>query len=136
MPDTSSELIRLTQDLLDSIAKCDWGTYARLSDPSLTAFEPEALGGIVEGLPFHRFYFELGESPSPRLDTISSPHVRVMGDVAIVAYTRLVQRLDGAGRPQTTAFEETRVWQKIAGAWKHVHFHRSTPTSPRRNSRT
>jgi hypothetical protein len=24
--------------------------------------------------------------------------------------------------------EETRVWQRQNGRWKHVHFHRSAPT--------
>jgi calcium/calmodulin-dependent protein kinase (CaM kinase) II len=39
-------------------------------------------------------------------------------------YVRLVQKLKD-GRPVTLAFEETRVWEKQEGAWKHVHFHRS-----------
>ena len=30
----------------------------RLCDPHLTAFEPEALGNLVEGLEFHKFYFD------------------------------------------------------------------------------
>jgi len=30
----------------------------KMCDPSVTAFEPEALGNLVEGLDFHRFYFE------------------------------------------------------------------------------
>lgn len=29
-----------------------------MCDPGMTAFEPEALGNLVEGLDFHRFYFE------------------------------------------------------------------------------
>lgn len=29
-----------------------------MCDPAVTAFEPEALGNLVEGLDFHRFYFE------------------------------------------------------------------------------
>src|SRR5207253_8148154 len=46
--------------LLDGIAKGDWATYQELCDPSLTAFEPEAMGQLVEGLEFHQFYFSLG----------------------------------------------------------------------------
>jgi calcium/calmodulin-dependent protein kinase (CaM kinase) II len=34
----------------------------RLCDPHLTAFEPEALGNLVEGLEFHKFYFDNRES--------------------------------------------------------------------------
>jgi calcium/calmodulin-dependent protein kinase (CaM kinase) II len=29
------------------------------------------------------------------------------------------------GEPVTLGFEETRVWQRQSGKWKHVHFHRS-----------
>jgi len=28
--------------------------------------------------------------------------------------------------PVTIASQETRVWQRQDGRWKHVHFHRST----------
>lgn len=31
---------------------------SKMCDPGMTAFEPEALGNLVEGLDFHRFYFE------------------------------------------------------------------------------
>lgn len=31
---------------------------SKMCDPAVTAFEPEALGNLVEGLDFHRFYFE------------------------------------------------------------------------------
>jgi hypothetical protein len=42
MADVQQQLIKLQQDLLDSIANRDWETYAELCDESLTAFEPEA----------------------------------------------------------------------------------------------
>lgn len=122
---TTSELLALSQELLDAIAAADWETYARLCDPSLTCFEPEARGCLVAGMEFHRYYFELGPSPSPRRNTIASPHVRVLGDTAVVSYIRLVQKLDSAGAPVTAATEETRVWQRRPQGWRHVHFHRS-----------
>jgi calcium/calmodulin-dependent protein kinase (CaM kinase) II len=50
-------------------------------------------------------------------------------DAAVVSYIRLQQKLDGNGRPLTISTEETRVWQKVGGKWKNVHFHRS-PTTP------
>jgi calcium/calmodulin-dependent protein kinase (CaM kinase) II len=56
---------------------------------------------------------------------MSQPHVRVMGDSAVICYVRLTQSLDSSGASQTGRVEETRVWQKNGGAWKHVHFHRS-----------
>jgi calcium/calmodulin-dependent protein kinase (CaM kinase) II len=48
--------------------------------------------------------------------------------VALVAYVRLTQTLDEAGKPVTRCSEETRLWQKRGGHWKHVHFHRSLPS--------
>lgn len=119
------ELLQLNQRLLESIARADWATYQALCDPSLTAFEPEAMGQLVQGLEFHRFYFDLGGAQSPHHTTQGSPHVRVMGDVAVVAYVRLNQRLQPDGTPTTIAFQETRVWQRRNGRWWHVHFHRS-----------
>jgi calcium/calmodulin-dependent protein kinase (CaM kinase) II len=60
---------------------------------------------------------------------MSSPHVRLLGaDAAVVSYIRLNQKLNAAGEPVTAHVEETRVWQKIGGSWKHVHFHRSPLT--------
>ncbi len=126
MPQTTEdELLDLTQQLLESIASADWETYQELCDPTLTAFEPEGRGHLVQGLEFHRFYFDLGAGESPRTTTMSSPKVRVMGDVAVVTYVRLVQSLGDSGAPATAHFEETRVWQMQQGKWQHVHFHRS-----------
>ena len=57
---------------------------------------------------------------------MASPHVRLLGsDVAVLSYTRLVQRADAAGTPSLSATNETRVWQRQQGRWRHVHFHRS-----------
>jgi calcium/calmodulin-dependent protein kinase (CaM kinase) II len=123
----TQELLQLNQRLLDSIARADWKTYEELCDPSLTALEPESRGHLVEGLPFHRFYFNLGGAKGEHNTTMCSPYVRVMGDVAVVAYVRLNQRLDGQGQPLVTAVAETRVWQRQGGRWRHVHFHRSSP---------
>jgi ketosteroid isomerase-like protein len=122
---TEDELLSLTQELLDSIAAGDWATYERLCDPTLSSFEPEGRGHPVEGLEFHRYYFELGPGKTPRKTTMSSPRVRLMGDAAVVSYVRLVQSIGDDGAPVTSAFEETRVWQMQQGTWRHVHFHRS-----------
>jgi calcium/calmodulin-dependent protein kinase (CaM kinase) II len=56
---------------------------------------------------------------------MTSPHVRVMGDAAVVVYVRLNQRVDEHGKPVETAVQETRIWQRQGGRWRHVHFHRS-----------
>ncbi len=121
----AEELIERSQRLLDSIEQQDWETYAELCDPKLTAFEPEAVGHLVAGMDFHRFYFDLEGRENPSRSTISSPNFRIMGDTAVVTYVRLKQQIDNANRPVTSAYEETRIWQRQDGIWKHVHFHRS-----------
>jgi hypothetical protein len=121
-----AELLQLNQRLLDSIAAADWNTYQELCHPALTCFEPEARGQLVEGLAFHKFYFDLGPPSSSRNTTMASPRVLVLGDdAAVVAYVRLVQRIGDDDKPVTVCSEETRVWQRIDGRWRHMHFHRS-----------
>jgi hypothetical protein len=122
---TVSEILDINQRLLESIAAGDWATYQELCDPSLTAFEPEARGQLVEGTAFHEFYFRLGGAAGLHNVTVCGPHVRILGDVAVLSYIRLVQKLDDAGQPVTNRCEETRVWQRADGRWRHVHFHRS-----------
>jgi len=127
---TADHLLALTRKLLESIVAGDWKTYTSLVAYDITCFEPEARGHLVEGLPFHEFYFKLGGTKPAVVPTITlaSPHVRLLGeDAAVVSYMRMTQKLDEAGRPITALCEETRVWQRIDGAWKHVHFHRSLP---------
>ena len=126
--DATRELLAANQRLLESILAGDWQTYEELCDPSLSAFEPEGRGQLIEGMPFHRFYFDLGGAKGPKLVTMASPHVRMLGDdAAVISYVRLVQTLDGNGSPVTLTTEETRIWQRKDARWKHVHFHRSAP---------
>ncbi len=122
------ELLALNQKLLESIVGGDWKTYETLCDPSITCLEPEARGQVVAGMAFHKYYFDLPGSPQKPAKNVSmaQPHVRLLGhEGAVISYVRLTQSLDASGSPQTGRMEETRVWQKINGAWKHVHFHRS-----------
>ena len=126
--DLTQELLDLNQRLLTAIVFGDWNAYEKLCDPSITCFEPEARCQVVVGMPFHKYYFDLPCPPGPKPHknvTMAQPHVRIMGDAAVLSYIRLTQSLDATGAPQTGRVEETRVWQKIGGAWKHVHFHRS-----------
>jgi ketosteroid isomerase-like protein len=129
----NQEILALNQSLLDAIAFGDWQTYVRLCDSTLTAFEPEACQQLVVGLEFHRFYFP--ERPRTEAErrgvnnTMASPHVRWLGeDVAVVCYVRLVQKKEADGGFRSSSVEETRIWQKQPSGWKHVHFHRSTPS--------
>jgi len=132
MADTAKDLVYLSQKLLDAIAAGDWNAYRQFVADDITCFEPEARGQLVEGLPFHEYYFNLptpvGQKPRPVQNTIASPVVKFLApDVALVAYVRLTQTLDDAGKPVTKSCEETRLWKKQGSAWKHVHFHRSLP---------
>ncbi|HTK74068.1 MAG TPA: DUF4440 domain-containing protein [Gemmataceae bacterium] len=129
--DATAELLQLSQRLLDCIAAGDWLTYQELCDPSLTAFEPEGCGQLIEGLAFHHFYFDSNEQHPRNRTAMIRPQVRLLGDVAIVCYVRINQRGTPDGRTQSTAFEETRIWHRQDGRWRHVHFHRSAIPTPR-----
>ncbi|GDX72460.1 hypothetical protein LBMAG39_08930 [Cyanobium sp.] len=122
------EILHLNQTLLDSVVRGDWSTYADLCSDDLTCFEAETNGLLVEGLPFHRYYFELpgGDgSPSPVTVTMARPHLRWIGDDGVVlSYTRLSQRLHN-GDPITASCCETRIWHRQNGRWQQVHVHRS-----------
>ncbi|KXJ26352.1 calcium/calmodulin-dependent protein kinase type II delta chain [Exaiptasia diaphana] len=122
------EIIRLTQELLTSVTSGDYVTYTKLVDPHLTAIEPESRGNMVEGLDFHKFYFDnFFPTKQPINTTVLSPHVHMLGpNAACISYIRLSQRILPNGYPDTQQSEETRVWQKKNGSWVNVHFHRSS----------
>ncbi|XP_070545091.1 calcium/calmodulin-dependent protein kinase type II delta chain-like isoform X16 [Ptychodera flava] len=128
------EIIKMTESLLDAITNGDYEAYTKICDPHLTCFEPEAMGNLVEGMEFHRFYFEnvLSKNNRARNTTILNPHVHLLGeDAASIAYVRLTQFIDRTGCPVTTQSEETRVWLKKDAKWQNVHFHRSgAPSAP------
>lgn len=127
MGSIEKDLLEISQTLLNSIDQQDWDTYTRLCDGELTAFEPEGAGNVIQGMPFHKFYFDLEGNGLPKQSTISSPLIRVIGDCAVITYIRLTQRVTEDGGVPTSAFEETRIWEKQNGEWKHIHFHRSLP---------
>nr|XP_032634158.1 calcium/calmodulin-dependent protein kinase type II subunit gamma isoform X3 [Chelonoidis abingdonii] len=128
------EIIKITEQLIEAINNGDFDAYTKICDPGLTSFEPEALGNLVEGMDFHKFYFEnlLSKNNKPIHTTILNPHVHVIGeDAACIAYIRLTQYIDGQGRPRTTQSEETRVWHRRDGKWLNVHYHCSgAPAAP------
>ncbi|XP_071975311.1 calcium/calmodulin-dependent protein kinase type II subunit delta isoform X4 [Engystomops pustulosus] len=128
------EIIKVTEQLIEAINNGDFEAYTKICDPGLTSFEPEALGNLVEGMDFHRFYFEnaLSKSNKPIHTIILNPHVHLIGeDAACIAYIRLTQYMDNTGLPKTMQSEETRVWHRRDGKWQNVHFHRSgSPTIP------
>ncbi|XP_056117487.1 calcium/calmodulin-dependent protein kinase type II subunit beta isoform X36 [Rhinichthys klamathensis goyatoka] len=128
------EIIKITEQLIEAINNGDFEAYAKICDPGLTSFEPEALGNLVEGMDFHRFYFEnlLSKNSKPIHTTILNPHVHLIGeDAACIAYIRLTQFVDGQGRPRSSQSEETRVWHRRDSKWQNVHFHCSgAPAAP------
>uniref|UniRef100_A0A8C3YA12 calcium/calmodulin-dependent protein kinase n=1 Tax=Catharus ustulatus TaxID=91951 RepID=A0A8C3YA12_CATUS len=134
-PARKQEIIKVTEQLIEAINNGDFEAYTKICDPGLTSFEPEALGNLVEGMDFHRFYFEnaLSKANTKPIHTIIlNPHVHLVGeDAACIAYIRLTQYMDGSGMPKTMQSEETRVWHRRDGKWQNVHFHRSgSPTVP------
>ncbi|XP_030256299.1 calcium/calmodulin-dependent protein kinase type II delta chain isoform X7 [Sparus aurata] len=128
------EIIKITEQLIEAINNGDFEAYTRICDPGLTSFEPEALGNLVEGMDFHKFYFEnlLSKNSKPVHTTLLNPHVHLIGeDAACVAYIRLTQFVDTTGRPRSSQSEETRVWHRRDGKWLNVHFHCSgAPAAP------
>ncbi|XP_043967512.1 calcium/calmodulin-dependent protein kinase (CaM kinase) II beta 1 isoform X3 [Gambusia affinis] len=128
------EIIKITEQLIEAINNGDFDAYAKICDPGLTSFEPEALGNLVEGMDFHRFYFEnlLAKNNKPIHTTILNPHVHLIGeDAACIAYIRLTQFVDNQGRPRSSQSEETRVWHRRESKWQNIHFHCSgAPAAP------
>uniref|UniRef100_A0A8C9WU86 calcium/calmodulin-dependent protein kinase n=1 Tax=Scleropages formosus TaxID=113540 RepID=A0A8C9WU86_SCLFO len=134
VPARKQEIIKITEQLIEAINNGDFEAYTRICDPGLTSFEPEALGNLVEGMDFHKFYFEnlLSKNSKPVHTTILNPHVHLIGeDAACIAYIRLTQFIDTQGRPRTSQSEETRVWHRRDAKWLNVHFHCSgAPAAP------
>ena len=124
------EILALNQAMLESVAQGNWEQYAHFCSSDVSCFEAESEGHLVEGLAFHRYYFDLpsdGEvcTPSPVTVTMARPHLRWLSDHAVViSYTRLTQKLvDGA--PITATCCETRIWHNTNAKWHQVHVHRS-----------
>ncbi|XP_034026738.1 calcium/calmodulin-dependent protein kinase (CaM kinase) II beta 1 isoform X20 [Thalassophryne amazonica] len=134
MQTRKQEIIKITEQLIEAINNGDFEAYAKICDPGLTSFEPEALGNLVEGMDFHRFYFEnlLAKNSKPIHTTILNPHVHLIGeDAACIAYIRLTQFVDSQGRPRSSQSEETRVWHRRDSKWQNIHFHCSgAPAAP------
>ncbi|KFD71733.1 hypothetical protein M514_04296 [Trichuris suis] len=124
------EIVKLTEALLEAVGRGDYDAYSKMCDPNMTCFEPEGLGNIIEGMDFHKFYFDHRETFLPAKmvskTTLLSPHVHIISDdAACIAYIRLTQYLDKNKVAQSQQSEETRVWCRREGRWVCIHFHRS-----------
>ena len=122
------EILNINQAMLESVVSGDWAAYAKHCSQDVSCFEGETNGHLVEGLPFHQYYFDLpaGDAPTtPVTVTMARPHLRWLSDDAVVlSYTRLTQRLVN-GEPITASCCETRIWQRLSGQWQQVYVHRS-----------
>jgi len=130
------EIIKLTEQLIDSINSGDFETYSKLCDSTITGFGPESLGNLVEGLDFQKFYFDnvLSKNFKSINTTILNPSVHLLGeDAACIAYVRLSQFLDVNGSSHSQQSEESRVWHKRDGKWQNVHYHRSKSSASNSN---
>lgn len=151
--EAKEEVLQATRDLLAAIVYSDFTAYEELSDESLTCFEPETQGHLVEGslsaqrccisaervatsiavssgIAFHKYFFDIGRKaatsshqPPPKQSTIVAPHVRMLGKDAAVV---CYVRIIQSGE-KITSCQETRVWQRGPDRrWRNVHFHRSS----------
>lgn len=131
---SKEEIVMMTKELLDSITRGNYEGYTKLCDPHITAFEPEAMGNMIQGVKFHKFYFDniTSKNCMPVNTTILNPHIYFLGeDAAYIAYIRLTQYMDTLGTAYTQRSEETRIWHRRDGKWQNVHYHRSaTASSP------
>ncbi|VVC36353.1 Protein kinase, ATP binding site,Protein kinase domain,Serine/threonine-protein kinase, active site,NTF2- [Cinara cedri] len=135
------EIVKITEQLIESINNADFEGYTKICDPHMTAFEPEALGNLLEGMEFHKFYFDhesvltvLGKNRGINT-TVLNPTVHLLGDdAACIAYIILVQYIDKQGVPRSHQYEETRVWHRRDNKWQNVHSHRSASVASTSNA--
>lgn len=114
--------------MLEAIHAGDLETYKELSSPELTCFETDVAPYRIDGLDFHLGLMAAMKEQGAFSKLIQfhmlTPHVHVHGDSAVVTYTRLMT-FASESAPVFRAFNETRVFTRMDGAWKMIHFHRS-----------
>lgn len=128
------QILSLNQEMLESVCRGHWESYRKHCHSDLTCFETETVGHLVEGLEFHRFFFPkaIEESTDQTVSseasvtvTMARPHLRWLGDDAVVlSYSRLTQRMIN-GEAITATCCETRIWERRNNVWGQVHVHRS-----------
>lgn len=120
-------VLQANRMLINSITTRNWTVYKELVSKTMTCFEPEAEGVLVEGLEFHRFFFDIPlakTTPAPNT-TLLNEKCKMLGQsAALVTYVRVVQSMVN-GAPQIKKSVESRVWQKVDGKWVNIHFHRT-----------
>ena len=116
------EVLARNEALLTALATNDWPRYKTMCHPSMTVFESRSDGALIEGFEGHELGFTHGpEGSSSGTLLTTPPHVRIMGQTAVVSYKREVTSPQGGDMSRTVA--ETRVYQMLAGNWLQVHYH-------------
>ncbi|KAG9509004.1 Calcium/calmodulin-dependent protein kinase type II alpha chain, partial [Fragariocoptes setiger] len=136
-----TEIIKLTEQMLECLNGGEFETYMNFCDPQMTSFEPESLGNLIENMEFRRLFFEKQRCADGGVTTsggsiMLNPRVYVISDdAASIAYVRLTRCIDKAtGKVQTQQFEETRIWHRKDNKWTCVHLHRSILSAPSRQT--
>ena len=120
------ELLEITWRMLEAIHTGDWKTYEDYTADDLSCYE-DVCAYRIDGLEFHSSLIrQMSKDPKNRPERfdILTPRIQMHGDTGIVTYTRLMT-FDDSGKPRWQTYNETRVFLKLAGSWKMVHFHRS-----------
>jgi len=122
------ELLDIVHQMLAAIHIGDIETYRALSVPDVSCYETDVAPYRIDVLEFHLDLMRAMKAREThksliRFDVLT-PRVQLYGDTGIVTYTRLMSYAD-ATPPVFRAFNETRVFVRMDGAWKMVHFHRS-----------
>ena len=122
-----TQIIELTQRLLDCISKKDWESYCDLTDEQLTSIEPETGNDVCVGLKFHEFYFKLKKDENITIqENILNPIVKIIGEISLISYRRVTQISNSVDKSVKSIIScETRLWKQSEGKWKMIHFHRS-----------
>jgi calcium/calmodulin-dependent protein kinase (CaM kinase) II len=122
------EVLQLTHILLKAIHEGDLDTYRALCLPDLSCYETDVAPYRIDVIDFHidlmRSQSAIGGFSNLTRFDILTPRVQLHGDSAIVTYTRLMTYA-AAVPPAWKAFNETRVFVRLNGAWRLAHFHRS-----------
>jgi len=123
----SNSIISLTQKLLDSISNKDWDSYLALCDEKLTGIEKESDNSLVEGLEFHKFYFDIPNDNNIAIkETILQPVIKIHGDIGIICYKRLRTTVNiSTNITNSVSMMETRIWRHYNTGWKLIHFQKS-----------
>lgn len=124
---TQEELLDALQKVLSSAPAGDVETYRKYTAEDLSCFEWYVHPYRIDGYDFHLNLIEAnGKTPvkAKRRFDILTPRFQVYGDTAIVTYNLLVTTTVESDN-SFHSFNETRVFVKMDGIWKMVHFHKS-----------